>query len=429
MLGVQAACQIGLLFESLAPFRVLFRSGAYGFNIVALFFAFSLRKQPHHPAFWVGIFIVVWQSLQIIHPNTNTALSAIASVGLAVAVIAPLFWVPRIEITPDVVRAAILAFWGFHCLSTFFGILQVYFPGQYQPTVSQAVKESMWGGENLRVSLAGGEEIYRPMGLTDIPGGSATAGLYAFMFGLGLFAISRNVFTATIGFLSLPCGLFCIYLSQVRVTLVLGVIIAIMYTTLLLASRRFNSAVRTAFIVPAVVAGAFVWAEAMGGESTVNRFQTLIQENPDQVYYKNRGHFLEETLESHLPDYPLGAGLGRWGMVNTYFGDRTLEGSFYLWAEIQWTSWIFDGGILLMLAYPFAMGIATLATARVAFNPDYGDISNWALLIVAYNLAIFALTFSYSPFVGQQGMEFWMLNAMIWTAAQQLKRRQPWLVG
>src|SRR4051812_26973818 len=105
-------------------------------------------------------------------------------------------------------------------------------------------------------------------------------------------------------------------------------------------------------------------------------------------------------------------------MINVYFGDNTLEGSEALWAEIQWTSWLYDGGVVLLLAYPLAMLIATVVIARIAFNHRYGPLSGWAMLILAYDIAMFALTFSYGPFNGQIGMEFWMMNVMVWTAAQ-----------
>lgn len=425
VLILQTACQLGLLFEQLAPFRVIFRTAAFGINLAALFIAFGPRKQPHHPAFWPGIICLGWLGLQIINPDTNTPIAAIASWALSLAVIAPLFWVPRLLITPNVVRNVVLFFWGFHTLSSIFGVLQVYFPGgTFQPAVSQAVLNHVYQGKNLQVQLAQGDIVFRPMGLSDMPGGAANSGLYAFVFGLGLFSLSRSTASTTIGLISLPIGLFCIYLTQVRVTLVLAVIISIVYACLLSVTSRFGAAIRTSFVVPIVVAGAFIWAVALGGDSTLARFETLLDEKSDKLYYNSRGWYLEETLEVHLFEYPFGAGLGRWGMINTYFGVSDM-----LWAEIQWTGWVFDGGILLAIGYPIAMLITIIATGRVAFNRNYGALSGWALLILAYDVAMVAFTFSYCPFVGQAGLEFWFLNAMIWTAAQQLPRRQVWQTG
>ncbi len=426
---IQLLCQLGMLSEFLSPIRIVFRSGSYVINIAALLIAFGPRRQPHHPAFWLGWFILIWVALQFLNPTTNTALSALASWVFTASILAPLFWVPRLQITPQVIRGVIICLWGFHSLSSVFGVLQVYYPGQFQPAVSQAVLNNMFQGKNVEIQIAGGETIFRPMGLTDIPGGSASAGLYAFVFGLGLFSLSRGFGWTTISLLSLPVGLFCIYVSQVRVMLVLGVIISLVYASLLAVTRRFGSAVRTSFIVPVVMAGAFVWAVALGGEATTARFELLISENPDEVYAKSRGNFLEETLNEHIFDYPFGAGLGRWGQVNTYFGDPTIEDSYSLWAEIQWTAWVYDGGVLLVVAYLSAMFVAMWGTAKVAFSPDMPDISGWAMLILAYDVAMLALTFSFVPFNGPQGVEFWMLNAMIWTAGRHYPRRAVWHAG
>lgn len=426
---VQVICQLGLLFEILAPLRVVFRSASFGFNLLALFLAFGPKKNPHHPSFWVGIFILIWIAAQIINPTTNTAVSAVATLALMASIIAPLYWVPRLEITLAAMRTVFLLMWGFHGLSALFGVAQVYYPGEFQPAVSQAVKEATYGGDHLKVMLGGGDIIYRPMGLTDVPGGASNAGLWTFVFGMGLFALSRNIVLIIAGLLSMPLGFFCIYLCQIRSNLVLAVVISMAFAVLLAVTQRLGSAIRVSFVVPAVLVVGFIWAVALGGAATADRFETLVEDNPEAIYAKNRGKFLAETFEELIQEYPFGAGLGRYGMILTYFGDRTLEGSYPLWAEIQWTAWLYDGGILLMFAYPLAMLIATWVTARVAFDSRAGPLAGWAMLILAYDVSIFMLTFSYIPFVGNVGMEFWMLNAMVFAVHNQMKSRPAWRSG
>ena len=39
-------------------------------------------------------------------------------------------------------------------------------------------------------------------------------------------------------------------------------------------------------------------------------------------------------------------------------------------------------------------------------------------MLTAYNLGVCAVTFSYAPFIGQMGLEFWLLNAAVATAAR-----------
>ena len=46
------------------------------------------------------------------------------------------------------------------------------------------------------------------------------------------------------------------------------------------------------------------------------------------------------------PRVLIGAGLGRWGMAAGYFGTASLPG---IWAEIQVTGWVVDGGILMLI--------------------------------------------------------------------------------
>ena len=79
------------------------------------------------------------------------------------------------------------------------------------------------------------------------------------------------------------------------------------------------------------------------------RLQTLVADDPGKVYHSNRGHFLEDTIYNQLPEYPVGAGLARWGMMNRYFADKDDLLTPPLWVEIQWTGWLYDGGIPLIL--------------------------------------------------------------------------------
>jgi hypothetical protein len=256
------------------------------------------------------------------------------------------------------------------------------------------------------------------MGLTDVPGGAAMAGLYAFVFGLGFLIAARSPLKMVLGTAGMVAGLFCILLSQVRSILVMAGIIAVVLVAVLLATRRYAAAARVAAVVAVVATVAFVWAVALGGEETLQRFETLLEANPDEVYYKGRGIFLEDTVENIIPEYPLGAGLGRWGMMMNYFGDPTNPLAAQIWVEIQLTGWVLDGGVPLALVYALAILAAGLATARVALRSPDPWLAGWAKLIVAYDVAAVAITFNSTPFAGQAGLEFWLLNATIYAAGR-----------
>ncbi|HKY05505.1 MAG TPA: hypothetical protein VJQ56_11475, partial [Blastocatellia bacterium] len=179
-------------------------------------------------------------------------------------------------------------------------------------------------------------------------------------------------------------------------------------------------------VVTVVVIGGFSWAVSLGGQSVKSRLSSLVEYRPSEVYYRSRGVFLEQTINELLPQYPFGAGLGRWGMMSSYFGsqDSTVES---IYVEIQWTGWLLDGGIPLILAYSAALWLGSLAAWRIFRTPHrpetadsggnlYGNLYIWGALLIAYNVSACALTFNYPIFMSQAGLEFWLLNTCIVTA-------------
>src|SRR5262245_34648595 len=86
---LQFACQIALLIESLGALRVGFRTAIYGASLAALVLITGWsRRHPSQPFAWAVLGIVF---LQILHPNTNTPLTAIAQFTLYLAILAPIF--------------------------------------------------------------------------------------------------------------------------------------------------------------------------------------------------------------------------------------------------------------------------------------------------------------------------------------------------
>jgi hypothetical protein len=123
---------------------------------------------------------------------------------------------------------------------------------------------------------------------------------------------------------------------------------------------------------------------------------------------------LQHTINNLLPQYPLGAGLGRWGMMNNYFGDNTYLDSQPIWVEIQWTGWLLDGGVPLIIAYVAALYFACITAWQIAINRKFGDFSLWGGLVLA-------ITFNYPIFNSQGGMELWLLNGALFVAANNTK--------
>jgi hypothetical protein len=201
----------------------------------------------------------------------------------------------------------------------------------------------------------------------------------------------------------------CIYLSQVRAMLVtLGIALFTLAVVLALTNRLGRLVVVVAISATLLIAG-FSVALSLGGTSVTSRLETLTSGSATSVYYKSRGLFLEHTFGELLTEYPLGAGLGRWGMMSSYFGDPKRA----LWAEIQWTGWLFDGGILLLVLYPLAVVVAFWHAFKIARYSRNDDLGTWAALVAAYDVATIALIFSYPVFMSGTGLEFWLLNAAL----------------
>jgi hypothetical protein len=142
-----------------------------------------------------------------------------------------------------------------------------------------------------------------------------------------------------------------------------------------------------------------------------------VEQDATEVYYSNRGIFLAHTVNDLLPEFPVGAGLARWGMMRGYFGDETNPSSPRIWVEIQWTGWLLDGGIPLLVVYPVAVGMACWFSLRVACSRLPGGMPLWGALVLALNVGTVAITFNYPIFMSQGGMEFWMLNTALFAAA------------
>ncbi|MBD2503654.1 hypothetical protein H6G83_24105 [Anabaena azotica FACHB-119] len=393
------------------------RAGSF---TLSLFFLVLLRsKGAKHPATNPAFLIILIMLLQFsLHPYINSITAGAAECAMYIAILSPLFWVRSLNLTQIGFESLMFLMWTIHTMSAIFGVLQVYFPGKFQPSLSITVQKSIYQGDNLLITLANGQQVYRPMGLTDTPGGAATAGFYALLFGVVIALKYKNPILRIVGIGSAGLGLFCIYLSQIRSMLVLAAICMVFLAGVLLRTGQIARLTMMASSVTALFTSTFYWALAMGGKSTLERISSLFSASPDEVYRQNRGFFLQATIEELLPKYPLGAGLGRWGMVNTYFGDNTDLVSQPIWVEIQWTGWLLDGGVPLVFAYIVALTQACQTAWKIAINRKLGDFALWGGLIFAYDIGAVAITFNYPLFMSQGGMEFWLLNTALFVAAK-----------
>ncbi|MBW3655833.1 MAG: hypothetical protein KY444_06980, partial [Gemmatimonadetes bacterium] len=147
----QLACQL-MLISGLAGVRVLVRMGAFGASLGLL--ALLRGRGSAHPARGPAIFVFAILGVCIFHPETSSSAAGIAQVGLYAAVLAPLFWVPRLtSIDIRTLRHAVMVLWAFHTFSAAIGVVQVYRPGTLQPPISTVVQSKGKGYvESLKIT-------------------------------------------------------------------------------------------------------------------------------------------------------------------------------------------------------------------------------------------------------------------------------------
>jgi hypothetical protein len=254
--------------------------------------------------------------------------------------------------------------------------------------------------------------IVRPPGLFDTPGAVAGPAMYAALLGL-VFATSAEAWWKRVIALGAACaGVAAIYLSQVRVSLVVLAIMLCAYAIVLTTNRRLKRASLFGAIATVIVVGTFSFAVALGGESIIRRTYTLFAQDPVTLYSASRGGQLVYTFDDMVTEYPLGAGLARWGMIASYFGGRTP-----MWAEIQIAGWAIDGGIPLILLGIAAPTIALYSLLRLATSDRDAKVRACAAVVFAANLGTAALIFSFTPFVAQIGLQFWFLAGAVHAVA------------
>ena len=409
-LVLQFLCQLALL-APLGSARIGFRILTFFSSIALLvFLPFSKHSYPHRR---LGITVIVITALGILHPQLNNPVAGIAAIAMCVAIWSPILWVDRIQITPEVFAWALLVMWTFHTASAIAGVLQVYDPDRFAPNMEFYEKLAGESVAGMQMKLDDGRKIFRPFGLTDSPGGAALSGSFAATVGINLLVSRGSLLIRAAGAASSVIGMFCLYMCQIRSILIVTCVGFVFMAVVNLARGHFlKSAMLMGAIIVAVLAG-FVWATALGSDSVTNRLETLREDDAATVYYSNRGHFLESTLENELVEYPFGAGLGRWGMINMYFGDRNNPDSQEIWVEIQATGWICDGGLPLLAVGYTAVIAATFLSIRIAIRSASQIVSESASVVAVMNVTALMTTLNYPLFISQGGMIFWFLNAAL----------------
>jgi hypothetical protein len=397
---------------------------AFGISLMA-WVALSLWGQPavgrKFPAQAWLFASGVWLALEIFHPTTNTLLAGLAGCLLNVAILLPAYWATSGVITAQRVGRVMLLLFLTNAAGALLGIAQFYQPDRFNPPVIPLLEMNPQNKHDMSFVTADGRRVLRPCGLTDTPGGAGASGAIAALVGLAWALSPMPWWKRLIGFGLTTVGIASILLGQARVVLVGQIISYAVLGALLVLQKDYRRLSLMGVAGALIVVLAVAWVVREGGEGVMKRYYSLIEDKPAEVYGQSRGGFLRHTFEEVMWTWPLGGGLGRWGMVNYYFGDKSVpydRGGSY-WVEIQWTGWAIDGGIPLMIMYPMAILMAMLSMLKIALRSRDRELAFWAAVLCALGLNTVAGGFVGCPFISPLGMQFWVLTAMVHAAGER----------
>ena len=398
-------------------YRFPIRTGAYAVSLCAFvvwWFDRGGQGRGKHPASGWIMLTLLWLGLMMLHPET-APLAGVAQVSLYFAILCPVFWAPVYVVNRASLMRALVVLLVCNGINSMVGVMQVYNPDRWMPRQLSSVYSLPGGDLALAASTfigLNGRPMIRPPGLFDAPGAVAGAAMVATILGV-IFCLEPIGWwkrLAALGFAL--AGMSALYLSHVRASFVMTLGMMVAYLALLAVQNQKKRAIGFGALgIGLVVVGLSV-ATALAGDSVAERFQTLLEDDPRELYYQSRGIQVKSALTELVDEFPVGAGLGRWGMLAFYFADNGPT-SRALFAEVQPNAWMLDGGVPLVLLYGIVLLvtlIGDLVLIRSLADPEDRLV---ATIVVAANLGTIGLVFTFVPFGTAVGMQFWFLEGML----------------
>ena len=407
----QTALPALLYLPGSQAFRLPIRFSAFAISLAA--FAWyqveSTMQAPRSQMQPLVAAIMALLGLMLFHPETSSIQGGIAHMAVYFAVLAPLFWAPEFVKSPEQLARLLWILLLCSGANAVVGVLQVYDPARWLPAEFSRIVLSGAGGLNSATYIGpNGQRIVRPPGLFDTPGAVCGPAMFAALLGL-IFAVSAiPAWKRALSLAMAGAGMAAIYLSQVRVSLVAAVVMMAVYAMVATRQGRIGKASQFSILATGAVMLSLSLAVALGGTSITDRVNSLFASDPFTVYQGARGDLLAYTFFDLLFQYPLGAGLGRWGMASGYFAS-TNPSSGGLWAEIQFTGWMIDGGVLMVAVYVGALAVTTITQYQIAQATQFPRLAVCAAVILAANIGPALITISFTPFVTQSGIQYWFL--------------------
>jgi hypothetical protein len=409
-------------------YRLPIRVGAYGISLYAFatwLFNRGGRREGKHPAERYLVLALVVLALGLAHPLTSSLESGLAQIGLYFAILCPIYWARTYVTTRRQLVRIVLLLLVCNGINSIVGVLQVYNPDRWMPRELSNIYQ---GNTDILMAASyvgpGGRLIVRPPGLFDTPGAVCSAGTIAALFGLILALEPLAAWKRGVALTMAIAGISAIYLSHVRVSFVVTLGMMVTYVAMLSAQKQTKRVAGFTALAVGLVLGGLSLATVLGGQSISERFSTLVAEDPRELYYRSRGQSVEYAFNNLIAEYPLGAGLARWGMMSFYFGGPRNADVPSVFAEVQPNAWLLDGGIFLMLFYGLALTMSAIHDIKLVRSLANRDDRLWSAAVIAANFGTLALVFSFVPFGTAAGMQFWFLEGALHGAMASRPRIQ-----
>ena len=407
---------VALFVPGVQPYRAYLRALPYLVSLAAIgyYFRRPTGEPLHASARWL-IASLALLVLNLLHSTTHST-AGIAQVVFQLSIAAPALWMTRAVRSEAKLERVMWIVFLASAASALVGILQVYYPDTFLPPEFSALGMEM--NPDLVSSLtyrgADDREIVRPPGLSDMPGGSAVAAMMTMVLGIVLAFRSRvTVPVRALCLAASAIGMTTLLLTQVRSLALIAAASVGVFALLRMRQGRAMAGAASIVLGGALVLGAYVWAVAVGGDSLANRFTGLFNDGVVQTFQTERGGFLTATLSDLLFEYPFGAGLGRWGMMQVYFGDSAMWEAPPIHVEIQPTGWLLDGGIPLWVLMAGAIVAGLRASYLVAVSAT-GSIQESGTAILCLQLTMLVICLTGPAFNTQMGIQYWALTAALW---------------
>jgi hypothetical protein len=414
-LAIQLLGSALLFLPGAQAFRTPVRALPYLSSAAALVYYF---RQPtgeplHASAKWMLASFALL-TLNLLHATTHSAAGA-AQIVFQISIAAPIFWMARAVRSEERLMRVVALLFAASFVSSALGILQVYYPNVFLPPEFSSLGREL--NPEIVTSLtyrgADGRQIIRPPGLSDMPGGAAAAAMVTVTLGLAL-AFRRGLAPAwrVACVAAAMIGMTALLLTQIRsLSLVAAASLGIFAFLRIRQGRAADGFISLA-VGAAAVTAAVVWAMTVGGDALVSRFSGLVSNGVIHTFREQRGAFLTYTLSELIYQFPFGAGLGRWGMMQVYFGDASLWQAPAIHVEIQLTGWLLDGGIPLWIAIGGALAIAIRTSYLVAMHGSE-TMQDAATAILCLQFTVLCLCLTGPVFNTQLGIQFWAMSGAV----------------